>query len=318
MIRHCLIADGHNLYHRMLHAPGLKELRSSEGESTGVTYGVLRAIRNALAADPAERVLLVNDGALSERRLALHPGYKESRRGKRIDRDYLEDFITNKERLAKLLPALGVAVIQLDREADDVIAHLASERELSGARVTILSEDKDLCQLVSDRVQVLRPIAEQRVRPDNFVECIGYPSHLYLLAKAILGDSSDDIPGVRGTGEVAVAEITKAIADLVGFSDGYGTAQAVSFCKGHKAKRIRQVSEEANIKIVERNLKMIDLSLERLDDVEVRRVRELLEDMPAANPERALKHVRACELSSLEREWELFVRPFERLNPEVV
>ena len=199
------LIDAHYMLHRAAHVKELSILRSSWGASTGGALGVLRGIHDTLDRFPlCDRVVLVFDGGISQRRRKIYPNYKVREAVDVAEHAaYMTMFRENRDLLQSLAPTLGVRSVELKhREADDLIGLLATKAENQGELVVIVSDDKDMYQLVSRNIWVYRPMAQQVVRIDTFPGVTGGITwgH-WLLYRATTGDASDRIPGIEGVGE---------------------------------------------------------------------------------------------------------------------
>ena len=306
--RTTLIVDGNNMLYRMLYQPNLGFLSSPSGESTGGTFGVLRSLKKVLTHNPyINKAVFVLDAGMSARRLAIDPDYKGARRKSKKDavdakgvplpwsqkfemkgkqamslswrKSFLYAFEENLAQLETILPALCVRVLSVNgKEGDDVAALVATDDELSGPNALIVSEDKDFLQLVCDTITVWRPIADIVVTKDNFLDVVGFDQSVYLLARAIIGDASDGIVGVKGTGPKAAEAIFAQATDF---------DSMVAFCSASTKKSIQQVSAPEHLDRVRRNVALMDLSQEVFTVEDLEHVQKVMwekakMDVPAA------------------------------------
>ncbi len=187
-----------------MHLPDVRMLSTSKGKPSGGAFSFIRSIRSTLYEfKGVDRVIVVFDQGRSERRKALYPEYKANRKvNDEVDPDgltYIEKFNTQIRILRYVLPKLGAKIVQLPgREGDDLMALIP--RLLGSALTIIATDDRDLLQLVSPTVHVWRPIAQQLVTLDSFEEYAKSKREFFLLYKAIIGDKSDNIIGVKGVG----------------------------------------------------------------------------------------------------------------------
>jgi len=177
------------------------------GNHIGGLTGYLKSIGHAIRLIEPTRVILVFDGhGGSTNKRYLYPEYKANRKINKISN--WDAFDTQEEesesitsqiiRLVGYLKCLPVDLLVIDKiEADDVIGYLA--RELP-EKVVVYSSDKDYLQLVSDRVTVFSPIKKKFYTPKAVREEFGLPPKNFLTQKILLGDTSDNVPGVKGLG----------------------------------------------------------------------------------------------------------------------
>ena len=212
-----LIVDGLNLYLRVFAVNGAL---NDNGVPVGGLTGFLRSLAYAIREVNPTRVVIVYDGAGgSQRRRKIHSDYKSNRKpGKRITRwDAFKNATEEKEsmkiqfsRLIEYLDFLPINVISIDRiEADDTIAYIA--HTLLDKEVTIMSADQDFLQLVNDRITVWSPTKKKFYTPRMVEADYGIPAHNFLMYKALMGDKSDNIPGVKGLGP---KKLPKIVPDL--------------------------------------------------------------------------------------------------------
>ena len=212
-----LIVDGLNLYLRVFAVNGAL---NDNGVPVGGLTGFLRSLAYAIREVNPTRVIIVYDGAGgSQRRRKIHSDYKSNRKpGKRITRwDAFKNASEEKEsmkiqfsRLLEYLDFLPINVISIDRiEADDTIAYIA--HTLLDKEVTIMSADQDFLQLVNDRITVWSPTKKKFYTPRMVEADYGIPAHNFLMYKALMGDKSDNIPGVKGLGP---KKLPKIVPDL--------------------------------------------------------------------------------------------------------
>lgn len=148
------------------------------------------------------RLIFVFDTTKSERRLALYPQYKAGRKSSMTEDEYLR-FKALMEQFRLLVKAMGFTVYcGHGYEADDYVSVLS--RCLKAYSVYIHSTDKDFLQLVKPNVTVVmsKSDGEHRVTPENFIEEVGVGQEYFIDFKSMIGDKSDNIPGIEGVGEM--------------------------------------------------------------------------------------------------------------------
>jgi len=210
-----IVIDGLNLAIRALMAPGLGELTDKKGRPSGVIYGFLRSLTALVKKNPGASVFVTWDGS-SQRRKAMYAGYKANRSATNAA-DIVDDQLTF---LREVLPLLGVTqVFNKVEEADDVIATLVRGR-LKGQHTIILSADRDLLQLVSEDVNLLVPAQGKRKEtlftPALLTEEWGVGPDKIVALRALLGDTSDNLPGVPTVPQ----KVLTALLELYGSIDG--------------------------------------------------------------------------------------------------
>lgn len=188
-----------------------------QGQPVGGLVGFLRSLNFTTRHIQPTRVILVFDGIGSKtNRQNIDPEYKGTRGMKRITNwDFYDNhdqerasFSTQMDRLIDYLHQLPVDMISVDKqEADDIIAVLAKKLEAEGNSSTIVSSDKDYLQLLSDKIKVYAPIKKKLYDVDTFVEEVGILPKNFIYYKSLLGDNSDNIPGVKGLGPKTLKKI---------------------------------------------------------------------------------------------------------------
>lgn len=198
-----LIVDGTNLAHRARHAYQL----TFHGRDTSVTYGVIRMLMAMIKSHRPTSVIFCWDGGTPGFRKRLIPQYKAGRKQIRDNDPDWGMFLSQLAELEEILPYTGVLQVRRKGiEADDLIAQAA---QLSMEDNLIISTDEDLLQCVSESTSVVRPTKGKDVlyTVDNFEELVGIPLFQFVAYKVLMGDSSDNIDGVRGVGPKTALKI---------------------------------------------------------------------------------------------------------------
>jgi len=185
---------------------------NQDGHHIGGLTGFLKSIGYAIRMIDPTKVVIVFDGVGgSNARRNLFPDYKANRNANRItnysifqSKEEESESINNQmERLIQYLKCLPVSVISVDGlEADDIIGYLATKFETHNEtqKVTIMSADKDFLQLVSDKTSVYSPTKKKIYTPKDVMEEYDVSCYNFINYKILLGDQSDNVPGVNGLG----------------------------------------------------------------------------------------------------------------------
>jgi DNA polymerase-1 len=204
-----LILDGLNTF---LRAFTMINHINPEGHHIGGLTGFLKSLGYAIKMIDPTKVIIVFDGVGgSNSRRNLFPDYKANRNTSRMTNyaifsskeDEREAINNQMARLINYLQCLPVSMICVDGiEADDTIGYLVSKFEKfeSTKEVIIMSADKDFLQLVSDKVKVYSPTKKKMYRPADVLEEYGISSTNFINYKVLMGDTSDNIPGINGLG----------------------------------------------------------------------------------------------------------------------
>ncbi len=201
---HLILVDGSGFIFRAFHA--MPPMTRADGTPVGAVYGFAQLLSRFLAQHASTHIGVVFDSARLTFRNAIYPDYKAHRP------DPPEDLIVQLAIIREATDAFGVARLeQPGFEADDVIAAYA---EIFPGRVTIVSSDKDLMQLVNDRVQMFEPIKQKPIRAAEVVERFGVPPDKVVEVQALAGDSTDNVPGVPGIGVKTAAQLIEQYGDV--------------------------------------------------------------------------------------------------------
>ena len=210
---HLYLIDGSGYLFRAYHAlPPLT--RKADGLPTGAVSGfcnmLWKLIEDTKQGDKPTHLAVIFDAGRKTFRNELYPEYKAHRP------EPPEDLIPQFPLVRDATRAFGVPAIQLaGYEADDLIATYARVAREAGARATIVSSDKDLMQLVVDgEVELLDTMKNKRIASAEVIEKFGVPPSKVVEVQALAGDSTDNIPGVRGIGVKTAAELINAYGDL--------------------------------------------------------------------------------------------------------
>jgi len=194
-----VLIDGSSFLYRAFHA--LPDLSNSQGEPTGAIFGVANMLRKLLADYPKAHVGLVFDAPGRNFRDDLYAEYKAHRP------PMPDNLRAQLGLLDELVQAMGFPVLRVPGvEADDVIGTLARQGERQGFKVVISTGDKDMAQLVSDNVTLEDTMKNARMDSAGVAEKFGVPPTLIVDYLALMGDSSDNIPGVPKCGPKTAAK----------------------------------------------------------------------------------------------------------------
>ncbi len=194
-----LLVDGSSYLYRAFHA--LPDLRNAAGEPTGAIYGVLNMLRRLLADYKADYLACVFDARGRTFRDEMYAQYKANRA------PMPDDLGAQVGPLLDAIRASGWPLLQIEGvEADDVIGTLAREAEKRGLRCVISTGDKDLAQLVSDRVTLVNTMSNERLDPEGVKTKFGVPPGRMLDYLTLIGDAVDNVPGVDKVGPKTAAK----------------------------------------------------------------------------------------------------------------
>lgn len=196
--RRLILIDGAAYLFRAFHA--LPPLSNERGEPTGALFGVVNMLRAHLAQKP-DYLAFVMDASGKNFRHEMFPEYKANRP------PMPDELRSQVEPMLAIVTALGVPVVRVSGvEADDVIATLAQQAASSGIDVVVSTGDKDLAQLVNDRVQLVNTMTGQTLDEAGVLAKFGVRPDQIPDFLALMGDKVDNIPGVHKCGEKTAAK----------------------------------------------------------------------------------------------------------------
>ncbi|MBI1308590.1 MAG: DNA polymerase I [Proteobacteria bacterium] len=205
-MKHLVIVDGMGFLFRAYHAIR-SGLTRKDGLPTNALYGFAQMLVKVVDDLQPDECVVALDSKGPNWRHKLYGDYK-------ANRPPPEPAMAAQLPLVEpLVKAFGLPVMRMDgMEADDIIATLVAQH--SADKVTIVTSDKDLLQLVDDKVQLLDTLKDKWSGPEQAVEKFGVGPELVLEVQALMGDSSDNIPGVPGVGPKTAAELVQRFGKL--------------------------------------------------------------------------------------------------------
>jgi DNA polymerase I len=213
------LVDGYALIYRAFFALISRPLTTSKGENTSASWGIANFLQRLITKHQPEYLGWVHDSGLSFRH-ERYPAYKATR--EKLTEELQSDFDRGMDRICEMLDAYRIPIMTLPGyEADDVIGTLVAKSVNAGVNVVVVSGDKDFQQLVKPGVWLLNPgrggpanVEEHWVGVENGDERLGVPPEFVTDYLALVGDSSDNIPGVRGIGDKTASELVKQYGHL--------------------------------------------------------------------------------------------------------
>jgi DNA polymerase-1 len=217
--KHVFLVDGYALIYRAFFAMIARPLTTKRGENTSAVWGITNFLLRLYENYHPEYVGWVHDRGVSFRS-AEYPEYKATR--EKLGEEMQQDFDRSLERVCQILDAFHIPVIAINGyEADDVVATLADRAARDGLQAVIVSGDKDFYQLIGPGIALLNPgrggqaaVEEQWVDVANAHERLGVPPAQVVDFLALVGDSSDNIPGVKGVGDKTALQLLETYGDL--------------------------------------------------------------------------------------------------------
>jgi DNA polymerase-1 len=266
-----VLIDAANCLYRAFFA--LPPLRSSSGEPTNAVLGFVNMLNKVIREEAPDHVAVVFDARGKSFRHEFFPEYKANRDAQP------EDLSAQMPRVHELVDAYRIPVLEVPGvEADDVIATLVAEAP-DDAQIAIVSTDKDLMQLVGEGVVLVDTMKDRRLDAAAVEQRFGVPPEKVLDTRALVGDPSDNIPGVKGIGEKGAAKLISAWGNLETLLTHAGDV---------KAKRAREaLQEHAEVARLSKRLATLKRDVElplgledlRPGEPDVPRLRELFADL---------------------------------------
>lgn len=202
-----ILVDGSSYLYRAYHA--FPPLTNSAGEPTGAMYGVLNMLKSLLAQYNPSHVAVVFDAKGKTFRDELFEHYKSHRP------PMPDELRAQIEPLHEMVRAMGLPLLAVSGvEADDVIGTLALEAEKKGLPVLISTGDKDMAQLVTPAITLINTMSNTILGPEEVEQKYGVPPALIIDFLAMMGDSSDNIPGVPGVGEKTAQALLQGLGSM--------------------------------------------------------------------------------------------------------
>lgn len=206
-----ILVDGSSYLYRAYHA--FPPLTNSAGEPTGAMYGVLNMLRSLILQYQPTHAAVVFDAKGKTFRDELFEHYKSHRP------PMPDDLRAQIEPLHTMVKAMGLPLLAVSGvEADDVIGTLAREAEKLGRPVLISTGDKDMAQLVTPGITLINTMTNTILGPEEVVAKYGVPPELIIDFLALMGDSSDNIPGVPGVGEKTAQALLQGLGGWIRYT----------------------------------------------------------------------------------------------------
>ena len=269
-----VLIDGHSILNRAFY--GIPVLTNSQGLHTNAVYGFLNIMFKVLDEEKAGYLAVAFDLKAPTFRHKMYEEYKGTR--KPMPQELHEQVPVMKE----MLKAMGIPVMELEGyEADDILGTVANQMQEQGMKVSIISGDRDLLQLATDQIQVRIPKtkaggteienyfaedvqARYQVTPTQFID-----------VKALMGDASDNIPGVPGIGEKTA---TKLIVKYGSLEEAYAHVDEITPAKPREALRNHYDMAQMSRKLAQIETKapyILDKESARIENLYTKEAREL-------------------------------------------
>ncbi len=291
-----LLLDGHSLAYRAFFALPAENFSTSTGQHTNAVYGFTSMLINMLRDEQPTHVVVAFDKSRQTFRTEQYADYKAGRARTP------DEFSGQLPLVKEVLDALRIRFVELDGyEADDIIATIATQADTQGVEVLICSGDRDTFQLVSDNVTILYPVRGVsevwRLGPAQVEEKYLVPPERYSDLAALVGESSDNLPGVPGVGPKTAAKWITQFGDLEGIVAGVDQikGKAGESLRAHldqvlRNRRLNQLVKDSPVGVTVDELERAQWSREEVHEVfdrlEFRVLRDrLFAEVEASEPE---------------------------------
>lgn len=256
------LVDGSSYIYRAYYA--IRHLSNSKGEATNAIYGFTTMLMTLLRQEQPHHIAVVFDSKGPTFRKELYPEYKANRSA------MPEDLVPQIPLIKQMVHAFNMPALELPGyEADDIIATLARRFAEQGLEVTVVTGDKDLMQIVNDRIRLLDTMKGKVSGRDEVIARFGVPPEQVLEVLGLAGDSSDNIPGVPGIGEKTASALIQEFGSIDRL------LASIDQVKGKKRQEnLRTYAEQARL-----SRQLVDL----MDDLQVE---VSLEDLTLCDPDR--------------------------------
>ena len=237
------LLDGSSYIHRAYHA--IRNLQNAKGFPTNAIFGFTKMILKLLSDKKPDYLAIVFDMKGPTFRHEIYEAYKANRP------PMPEDMVVQQPFIRKVVKNLGIAMLEESGfEADDIIGTLARAGESKGFNVVVISGDKDFRQLIGPRISMWDTMKDKVTDYDSLKAVYGFEPEKFIDVMGLSGDSSDNIPGVRGVGEKTAVSLVQEFGSFEGVFENLGDI------KKKKLKETLGVSRD--VALLSRKLVTID------------------------------------------------------------
>ena len=268
-----LLIDGHSLAFRAFYALSPDSFKTSSGQHTNAVHGFISMMLNILQAEQPTHMAVAFDLSRSSFRTDEYPAYKGTRG------ETPPEFNGQTELLTEALTAMNiVTVTKVNYEADDVIATLSKMGDDAGYEVFIVSGDRDTFQLISDNTTILYPVKGvmnlARMNDDAVYAKYGVHANQYSDLAALVGETSDNLPGIPGVGPKTAAKWLQEHHSLDAILDAVDTfaGKVGESLREHKQEAIRNRRLNRLVRDLELPVTLDALKIDGVNQDEVKRV----------------------------------------------
>jgi DNA polymerase-1 len=268
-----LLIDGHSLAFRAFYALSPDSFKTPDGQHTNAVHGFISMLLNILAAEKPTHLAVAFDLSRSSFRTEEYPEYKGTRG------ETPPEFNGQTELLREALTAMNIKTITRENfEADDILASLADQSGAKGFNVFVVSGDRDTFQLISESTTILYPVKGvlnlARMDDAAVVEKYGIHAKQYPDLAALVGETSDNLPGIPGVGPKTAAKWLQAHGDLAGVLAAADdiTGKVGESLREHRELAVRNRRLNHLVRDLDFDFTQDDLLLGGVDETQVREV----------------------------------------------
>lgn len=291
-----LLIDGHSLAFRAFYALSPDSFKTSAGQHTNAVHGFISMMLNILQAEQPTHMAVAFDLSRSSFRTEEYPAYKGTRG------ETPPEFNGQTELLTEALAAMNIVTItKVNYEADDVIATLSKMGDDAGYEVFIVSGDRDTFQLISDNTTILYPVKGvmnlARMNDDAVYAKYGVHANQYSDLAALVGETSDNLPGIPGVGPKTAAKWLQEHSTLEAILEAAETigGKVGESLREHKQEAVRNRRLNRLVRDLELPVVLDDLKIEGVNQDEVKRVFSNLQFRTLTERVLRLRGVKAVE-----------------------
>ncbi|NYD66248.1 DNA polymerase I [Agromyces atrinae] len=269
-----LVIDGHSLAFRAFYALPIDSFQTRDGQHTNAIHGFLAMLINLLRNEKPTHIAVAFDISRYSFRTREYPEYKGTRG------ETPSEFIGQVPLLQEALAAMSIrTIVKEDFEADDILATLAARGSSEGYRVLVVSGDRDSIQLVTDEVTLLYPSVQgvsqlKRYDPEAVLERYGVRPEQYPEIAALVGETSDNLPGIPKVGEKTAVKWLGLYGSLDGILENAESIKGVvgQSLRDNKENAIRNRRLNRLVTDVELGVELDELEARPMDEQAVRAI----------------------------------------------
>ncbi|ACN98808.1 DNA polymerase I [Sulfurihydrogenibium azorense Az-Fu1] len=207
MDKKLLLVDGSSYLYRAYYA--LPPLSAPDGTPTGAIYGFVRMLLKLISTFNTPYIAVVFDRPEKTVRHKIYKEYKATRK------ETPNDLQVQIPKIKEIIKLLGIKILEIPGyEADDIIATLSKKAENRSFEVIIVTPDKDMNQLIDQHIKIFNPMKEEIVDTQKVIEKYGVSPQQFIDYLVLVGDSIDNIPGIKGVGPKTAASLLQEFGSI--------------------------------------------------------------------------------------------------------